>query len=646
MSIYWSIIIINKTFGKNRMGFTYRTITANCGNNDFGAQATSIFCRHLKNSGCDFYILNLQEAEYSNILRQLNEMLPSIIGRNYQAILTTSMNTLTKPSFNNSGIASMIIYDADTLDIATVNTQTCRRNLTDGFNKGGVKASIHISKKHAPHEQIKILCLSGHLDSNRPDKRAQDWKNLLKLSSTNAETWDTLALTLPHLITAGIDCNTRDLLDQEDSPIWLTHHEEVQGFNQFPIGNLRYSSKNTYRPKSSDLSEKASKYQQQGYVLSGSLDVNEILSTNLVDYACFDTEYSQVIPTVEEHSRDHLIILSPILNAHALDDFENVRNHLYLRLNKVAPTLATEIMNLENIPENKERLRYIYQNFFQDNGLMEQLINLYQLKLCLYREIKNSNRSPIVIDQIQQQFFHNTPWLDTLCLANFSEHIHAICRFIENEDDILRTPKDLKTFEELKQECINILSQYTKMKTGTHYFLSNPSTVLKKSKEIETTINGIEACESKQQISDNLESLRLLSQSKTGKLVELIDDCRRLIDRSDTLYFENPLRDLKKYVIYKFDHYQILPKDNPTKNASKIKEKDTHCHNIISNVHHASSIDEIFLILNDFHERQKMLLNGSGKFASTFNQCFEQTKKTWIRSQELDNSRTFTINRK
>jgi acetylglutamate kinase len=73
------------------MVFTYQAITANCGNYDFGPQATESLCKHIMESNCDFYILNLQEAQYSFI----ESTLKTLLEETYEVIKCASMDTIT-----------------------------------------------------------------------------------------------------------------------------------------------------------------------------------------------------------------------------------------------------------------------------------------------------------------------------------------------------------------------------------------------------------------------------------------------------------------------------------------------------------------------------------------------------------------------
>lgn len=618
------------------MAFTYRAITANCGDSDFGSEVTTQLCQLFRDSNCDFYIINLQEARYDEIYRELTAMLRETT---YVAQLTSYMTTMTKPSFGHSGIANIIIYNSTTVQIdPNENVYShCRRNLSEGFNKGGTSASITLKKVNNSEEKLQLLCLSGHLDSNRPDKRVEDWKNLLKLATPKADSNQDLIRKCPDLIVSGVDCNTRNLLTQQNTKIWLTEHEEVQGFNQFPIGNLRYSHENTYTPPNEVRKEKERKYSQQGYTLSGSLDINEILNCSDLSLNVFDAESSTPILPIKGHSRDHTIIVTPQLECQALDEFEHLRNYICFKANNVAPDLTSEIFLLEDNPENRELLFQIHNAFFKDNGIMEQLLGIYQEKLAYYREIKSSNRNPIVIKNIHQELFHNTPWLNSFYLANFdySTIIDELKVAIDTDRDTFQHPMIYKTLEELRKECITILSKYADIKSGIFSVSFNRNSIFKKSFALNETISKINTSSSKEEIIGAIDGLKqqsdIVSQTGTGKFAQCISTCEHIIQKSTILTFEDPVPDLKKYIIQKLDHYQITPKDSSIKNAATINQKNNFCNHLINTIDQSKSIEEMYLIFNGMQENYKTtLLAGTGKFSSAFNECMEVIKAVYI----------------
>lgn len=618
------------------MAFTYQAITANCGNSDFGSEVTTQLCQLFQQSKCDFYIINLQEARYDEIFRELTTGLQNT---SYVAQLTSYMITMTKPSFGHSGIANIIIYNSTTVQIEPNENVSnyCRRNLAGGINKGGTSASMTLKKVNNSEEKLQLLCLSGHLDSNRPDKRVEDWKNILKLIAPKSDSSQDLIKKCPDLIISGIDCNTRNLLTQQNTKIWLTEHEEVQGFNQFPIGNLRYSHENTYNPPDKVIKEKERKYSQQGYTLSGSLDINEILNCSDLRLNVFDAESSYTILPIEGHSRDHTIIVTPQLECQALDEFEHLKHYICFKINNVAPDLTREIFELEDNPENRELLFQIHDAFFRDNGMMEQLLGIYQEKLAYYREIKSSNRNPIVIKNIHQELFNNTPWLNSFDLASFdySTIVNELKVAIDTDREAFQHPMIYKTLEELRKECITILSRYVDIQSEIFSVSFNRSSIFKKNIALDATISKISTALCKEEIIGAIDELKQLShnvsQTGTGKFAQCISTCERIIQKSTILTFEDTIPDLKKYIIQKLDLYQITPKDSSIKNAATINQKNQLCNLLINTLDQSTSIDEMYLIFHYAQEDYKTtLLAGKGKFSSTFNECMEVIKAVYI----------------
>ena len=105
------------------MPFKYRVITANCGNDTIGIEASQQIAAL---GDADFLVINCQEVAIGKTLRQLQAAMSS----NYKVICTGQMATHTKlaTQFHSStGIATFVIHKID-LDVAIQASQSVRRN--------------------------------------------------------------------------------------------------------------------------------------------------------------------------------------------------------------------------------------------------------------------------------------------------------------------------------------------------------------------------------------------------------------------------------------------------------------------------------------------------------------------------------------
>ena len=644
------------------MLFTYQAITANCGNNDFGPQATESLCKHIMDSNCDFYILNLQEAQYSFI----ESTLKTLLGETYEVIKCASMDTLTNINSmgayitqNGVGIANILIYNKSKYT-HQIDSEIAKRRYTSlsdpdselkGYNKGGVCSIVTLKSQESPDdESIKIQMISGHLDANSPAKRAKDWKNIQEIASvtlTETSTWEDLISSLPDLRISGIDCNTRDLITTPDTPIMTLDDVEVKGFNQFPLGNLRFSSTETYIPKETHKEEKKVRYGTQGYTLSGSLDVNEILNYQPPEFKNLDIESSVSLDPDENHPRDHKIIITPTLTIQKLNDFEHVKLHLSILLEKASPLLADAMTKLSDTPESRQKLLEIFRLLIAKDGLLFKIQSLYHHKLDFINNMKELKRSPLVIDGYKHQFFSSLSWLYDLLIENISDIVPILNDDIKKTTELLKNPPVIRSLEELKKDCCDILKQYEIQKSASliSYFLTSSKQAIKKA-AIQDLIKTINDSNSTEEISvaflnikRNTELFVKSGEDVTiGVLATLIQEAEKLIKDSDVLSFEDENRfpNLKKWVINKLDSYSTLPKENPARNAASIEKKINACHELIAIVADSNDIEEIFNGISRYralHIRD-LFKGSSGKFSQIVDDCLEMT----LRYMELEQS--------
>ncbi len=611
--------------------------------------ATHRFCEHILANHCDFYVLNLQEAQY-NIIEQT---LKAKLGTTYEVLKCSSMDTVTNINSlgqNGLGIANIIIYDKSkfTHQIDSLDETRRFKSISDqhseikGYNKGGVSSIITLQSIEEPHESIKLQMISGHLDANSPAKRAKDWQNIQEMASvvlTEASTWYDLVSMLPNLRISGMDCNTRDLISSPASSIWTLNHEEIQGFNQFPFGNLRFSSTDTYVPKSK-LEEKEARYHSQGYTLSGSLDVNEILNYQPSDFKNLDIESSLSLDPDENHPRDHKIIITPTLEVPKLNEFQHVQLHLHILLKNASPILADQLLQLTDTPESRQTILDTFRLLIAKEGLLFKIQNLYQHKLEFINEMKALKKSPLVIDEYKQLLFSPIPWLYNIQLDNMAEKIAELRVKIQKEFEFLDNPPVPRSLDELKQDCRDILSRYKSEKNFSFstYFSSTSKQSIKKV-AIQALSESIMHSHSIEQISNALTAVKSNSElfvrsgeeGRIGLLAQLIQDAEQLIQHSDVLIFEGEecLPNLKKWLINKLDSYSTLPKDNSLANAASINNKIKACHELIKIVHDSTSIDDIFRDINIYKtsHREDLFKKTSGKFSTIVDDCIEMTAR-------------------
>jgi hypothetical protein len=413
------------------MIFKYRGLTANCGNDAIGTDASKNIAEQVKNDNADFYVINCQEVDFKKTLKQLQDVVPKDYTVTISPHVMATHTKLAMQFHGGTGIATFVIHKND-LTVEFSNSRIIRRHpsrLGDGigYNKGGLVSDISI-KKPDSNKFIKIQALSGHLDSANTIKRSQDWHNLNKALTRNVGNWDELVQTCPHLRLAGYDANTRNKIEVGDklgekiiTNLWLKspNSPEIQALFQAVLGNQRFSGESTYKTSLNNITLLKDK-RRPGYVRGGMLDFVDIADGNKKDQGII-TEGVVQIPPEDSTERDHDVIMSPLQGYTMLLDFDQVKGQMAIRLAQVAPNMAQEIRDLTETDESKKQLLEVFQLFLSPEGLLNKTLELHIQKLeSLEKNIDFSVTNDLVKQKIIDTLFPDTPWFESVTFADMN----------------------------------------------------------------------------------------------------------------------------------------------------------------------------------------------------------------------------------
>lgn len=423
------------------MPYTYRALTANCGNDTIGKKACRRIKSLLESDNADFYIVNCQEVDYERTLFQLqNHALP----KDYQVIRVGEMDTHTKLqtmfAASKTGIASFIIYNSNAVTVRFIKKkEEVRRSSSIGvdgaYNKGGLVSNITISKEvnGDDPEEIRLQLVSGHLDSHSIIKRSRDWCNLhTAISHHRVSDLDGLLKdALPHVRITGYDANTRDKLENGKSVnLWTQRPQdiELQGLQQGAIDGLRYSSSDikTYYGKNfkeyqAYVAPKITEDPRRpGCVMFGMLDFVGISDGSDVADAI---DRAEAVGYDESTARDHAVIISNKLEYTKLDDFAKVKGMMSSLLVRANPGLAAYIKALPKTPASQTLLIDMYNAFLSKKGLLNTELELYEEKLKIMEKI--SAFTPTFKTQMREfLFLKDVPWFKEIP-ANYTDKAYT-----------------------------------------------------------------------------------------------------------------------------------------------------------------------------------------------------------------------------
>ncbi|VEB36893.1 hypothetical protein [Legionella cherrii] len=398
------------------MPFKYRAITANCGNDTIGIEASSNLANNIDADGADFYIINCQETHFEKTQKQLEE---ALIKKGYKVKCLAQMATHTKADtqlHSNTGIATFIVYKNE-LDLSDIKSAEARRTPASGFlerissgsgfNKGGLVTNFAIKRNDG--ERIDIQAVSGHLDASSMLKRNQDWHMLHKKTIKDVRNWDQLLAACPNLMVSGYDANTRNRLNDKNEEINMwdnpEKYPEIHALDRASLAAARYSGQSTYAHAPGPDPKRP------GYAGGGMLDFVTIYDGKISKEGIVTDE--QVVQQFEPElnsERDHNVIVSPLCTSLEASPFERVKNLMASRLYGVAPLLAEEIQKMKETDEGKDRLVEIYQQYLGPEGFLDQAIALHQSKLVYVQQLMNLSLDERLKDEVSKTLFGELEW--------------------------------------------------------------------------------------------------------------------------------------------------------------------------------------------------------------------------------------------
>lgn len=400
--------------------FTYRAITANCGNDGIGNKAAGQITQLLTaGQGLDFIVINCQEVDFEKTRRQLSLLAKE---KGYSVQCVAKMATHTKPStllHSGTGIATFVLHQSD-LTIHTESSKGVRRAYQrlggTAYNKGGVVTEFTVTRNEdaVKAEHIKIQAISGHLDSQYNTKRNEDWANLHKARSTKrVESWDELAAAIPHLTLSGYDANTRKKIVEGGKGINLIEElpddPEVQVLCRAPFAEQCFSADITYQKSLAEDSKRP------GYLAYGMLDYVGI-SDGSEPQLHINTKHSTLVDKEPSTKRDHAVVISPMQEYIApKSSFEVVKNQIASRLHHVAPELARQVRNLKEDDEHsKSRLINVYNEYLSIDGVLNKAIVLHSNKFECFDTLMKAEflQDNEIKKQLAAALFKNTRWCE------------------------------------------------------------------------------------------------------------------------------------------------------------------------------------------------------------------------------------------
>lgn len=377
-----------------KMPFKYRAITANCGNDAIGEQASRKISELLTVDEADFFIINCQETDFDKTKKQLENTIPN----NYKVACSHQMPTHTKlgTQFHfNTGITSFIIYKND-LTVTSDNSIEARRESSrikgkSGYNKGGLVTDFTVTRTTG--ERLKIQAISGHLDAASILKRNQDWQTLYQATLKKISTWNELVEFYPDLVLSGYDANTRNKFDHQGkySDMWdkPEDYPEIHALYHASLAAACYSRELTYghdvrAPQ--DLRDP----KRPGYAALGMLDFVGVSDGRMFEQKVNTDEKVIQIKPEPSTERDHSVIISPIQEYTAPSAFERIKDHVASRLQGVAPNLAHQIRAFNDNENERIKLVEIYKNYLNPNALLDKAIGLHTKKLECFNRLENA----------------------------------------------------------------------------------------------------------------------------------------------------------------------------------------------------------------------------------------------------------------
>lgn len=453
--------------------FRYRAITANCGNDILGTEASKriIHLLRKKNNNqdsLDFCVINYQEVHFDKAKKELEQALKNANLAGYSITLVGKMTTPTKldsPTdiqnalWGNTGMASFIIHKQD-IKIHVESVEEARRNswaIGTAYNKGGLVSRCRVSKaSNASDEVIDIELVSGHLDSNKIAERAQDWgviQKKLRSSSKKITDFESLSKAIPQLRLSGYDANTRNkIINRKVVNLWREDAFEkdafeLDGLKQVVLGNARYSAESTYKTEDENSAKNPSlEKKRHGYTKGGMLDFVDILDGTQKHFyqKPFEIHKQKGVITIgpgeSTTKRDHAVVISPERTYRTVPLFEHTRDQIAAMLEQTAPKLAEDIQLLMLSPENEKKLLDIYHIFLSQEGLLGQSFDIFREKLVILQRVgKQKPEDTLDVRSILFPHKQAEPWFVSVSLDNFKHEAGKIQKQYEITKNKIKT---------------------------------------------------------------------------------------------------------------------------------------------------------------------------------------------------------------
>ncbi|MDF1683341.1 MAG: hypothetical protein P1U36_01665 [Legionellaceae bacterium] len=476
--------------------FVYRAITANCGNDTLGKNASTRIAKLLRgeqedDSPLDFCVINCQEVYFQKAKKELEQAFidadlegysVSIVGKMPTPTKVDSFDDIQNAVFGNTGMASFVIHK-NNIKVNIDSVQEARRNpwakAGTAYNKGGLVSRCTMTKNS---EVMDIELVSGHLDSNNMMERAQDWGGILQklaLPSNQIKNFKALSKAVAHIRLSGYDANTRNkLINGASVNLWREKAFELDGLKQAALGGGRFSADSTYKTEDkTSITAPSPEKKRRGYTRGGMLDFVVILDgAHQFNHAVETKEVITIGSDDASTKRDHAVVISPKQEYKPSAPFCNTRDQIAAMLEQSAPILANNLRALHESKINEALLLDVYKLYLSQDGLLNQALTLFKDKLDVVQRV--NKQKPSVSSDIQTQLFppeQAGPWFQSVSLNNFKQEAKKI-----QQQQALTQSKinDLvkqypSGFNAMKAKLLNTIN--TKAEVGKYPPDANPS---------------------------------------------------------------------------------------------------------------------------------------------------------------------------
>lgn len=416
------------------MPFKYRSITANCGNDTLGEDASRTIIQLLYEDDADFFVINCQEAHFGKTQEQLQQQLKELDLEGYEVECLSQMATHTKLDTQilpTTGMATFVIHKTG-LQVSVVGDPVEARRSSSrlsgaAYNKGGLVTHFTVARsedieKGISEERIKVQAVTGHLDAGNVVKRNTDWQKLYRATVKEVSSWKQLVDACPDLLLSGYDANTRNKFDKKhktETNMWdhPNDHPEIHALDLVSKAAAKYSKDETYSHITKDPEtdeDVIADPKREGDAARGSLDFVTIYDGNVVQNTPrkkIDKGDAVVQIAPETGSeRDHHVIISPLHDYTPLNFFTRVKNLMAARLDGVAPDIAKKILGATDDSYGREQLLDYYKQYLGPNGFLDKAIGLHIRKLECFQRIMNESQNQYLEKGLKKVLFDEHQW--------------------------------------------------------------------------------------------------------------------------------------------------------------------------------------------------------------------------------------------